>query len=172
MIIIIRVNCILFLVYLEVLNLAGVEQNSSNFADIIEEIEEKCLFQVFRDGFCLGFTMVLKMVFFTRLVDVFKSCQGLNYFILLGLVLAVKKRFLVNLRFQNPGFELSNFTQFVQGSGFQTLGFQGQRLGFSCSATLLSRFGFSCFGVFEFWELLGLGFQVLGFRVLGTFRFY
>ena len=44
MIIIIRVNCILFLVYLEVLNLAGVEQNSSNFADIIEEIEEKCLF--------------------------------------------------------------------------------------------------------------------------------
>ena len=48
--------------YLEVLNLARVTQNSSTFADIIEVIEEKCLFRVFRYGFCWGFTMVLKLI--------------------------------------------------------------------------------------------------------------
>ena len=48
--------------YLEVLNLARVTQNSSTFADIIEGIEEKHLFRVFWDGCCWGFTMVLKLI--------------------------------------------------------------------------------------------------------------
>ena len=52
---------------------------------------------------------------------------------------------------------LVSFTWFVEG--FK-----------SCTGFNSFRFGFLGFGSFEFWELLGLGFRVLGFRVLGTCR--